>query len=231
MTFITQRTKLVDCDHTANTDGQLRELILVEGDSASKSVVRVRDARLQAVLPMQGKPMNATKASVAAVRKNPWFAALVDAMGIGWNGESIAKLRYGRILFLFDPDADGIHCGALMLMFFETYFGELLDGNRLAQIKPPQFEIRAAGYHDTVQAYSETHRKQIQQALAQRGICSSYHRYRGLGSLNDTVLRETCVAPESRTVYLLRRADAEAARRIFCRPRERDPTRRSNGRP
>lgn len=217
MNFITQKTKLIDCDDSGSPDGLLRELIIVEGDSASRSVARIRDRRFQAVLPMQGKPMNATKSSLKSIQKNQWFTALVDALGIGWNERPMEQLRYQRIFFLFDPDADGIHCGALMLLFFDTYFPNLLESHRVAQIKPPQFQIRAVGYRDTLQAYSPEHLAEFRRALDQKTIPHSYQRYRGLASLDDGVLQRTCIDPKSRTVYLLRRRDAEDVKRIFAR--------------
>lgn len=216
MTFITQQTKLLDCaaaTNSANTN--YRELFLVEGDSAAKSVARIRDSRFQAVLPMQGKPMNATKSSDAAVRKNQWYVALIDALGVGWHAEDFDQLRYDRILFLFDPDADGIHCGALMLMFFDSYLRPLLDAHRVSIIRPPLFEIRADGYSDTLQALGEDHLLRIAHALDQKQIPHRHHRYRGLASLSDQTLREYCVDPNSRTAYLARHCDAESARTIF----------------
>lgn len=216
MTFITQKTKLIDCSPPANaTDDCYRELFLVEGESASKSAARVLDRTCQAVLPMQGKPMNATKASDSAVRKNQWFSALIDALGVGWHAEDLAQLRYDRILFLFDPDADGIHCGALMLMFFDKYLRPLLDANRVSLIKPPLFEIRATGYRDTLQAFSEDHLQRIQKSLDDKNIRHAHHRYRGLASLSDVTLLDSCVDPNSRTAYLLRHSDAQSARAIF----------------
>ncbi len=223
MTFITQKTKLIDCSPTPRPaqsgalgiDRPYRELFIVEGDSASKSVARVRDARFQAVLPMQGKPMNATKASDAAVRKNQWYAALIQALGAGWHAEDLAEMRYDRVLFLFDPDADGIHCGALMLLFFDTYLRPLLDAHRVSLIKSPLFEIRAQGYADTLHAYSEDHLQRIRSVLDEKQIRHRHHRYRGLASLGESTLRELCVDPDSRTAYLLQHQDALAAREIF----------------
>lgn len=216
MTYFTQTTKLIDCAPRRNDGSQeYRELLLVEGDSASKSVESVRDCQFQAVLPMQGKPMNATKASDGAVRKNTWFAALIDALGVGWHAESLAELRYDRVLFLFDPDADGIHCGALMLMFFDVYLRPLLDADRVSLIKPPMFQVRADGYADTLDAYSEDHLDRIRNVLDQKHIKHTLRRYRGLASLPASTLRETCVDPNSRTAYLLRHTDAVTARSVF----------------
>ena len=56
-------SKLDDC----TACGSAAELFVVEGDSAAAAVARVRDPRSQAVLPMQGKPLNAVRAPRAKV--------------------------------------------------------------------------------------------------------------------------------------------------------------------
>ena len=70
--------KLVDCrEHGANA-----ELFVVEGDSAARSVVALRNDREQAVLPLQGKPLNAWKASRAKVEASPLYRQLAGALGL-----------------------------------------------------------------------------------------------------------------------------------------------------
>ncbi|MCE9629376.1 MAG: hypothetical protein K8S94_01470 [Planctomycetia bacterium] len=109
--------KLDEC--VTQGSGAGAELFVVEGDSAAASVSPVRDQRYQAVLPMQGKPLNTIKASRAKVAGHTLFAALTAAIGTGMDPHfDAAGLRYDRILVLMDPDADGIHCGVLLLMFF-----------------------------------------------------------------------------------------------------------------
>lgn len=217
MTAFKPCKKLFDCDRSSTGPTVVRELLLVEGDSASKAVARARDRRFQAVLPMQGKPMNAIKASEAAARRNQWYQSLINTLGVGWSMQHPDRLRYDRVLFLFDPDADGIHCGALMLMFFDRYLRPLLDANRVSLIKAPLFEITATGYGDSLHAFSEEHLRTIQEVLEQQQIDHRHHRYRGLASLDETTLREVCLDPNSRTAHLLQHSDAEAAKKIFGR--------------
>lgn len=216
MMYKTQNRKLIDCEPTnPDPSSRYRELIVVEGDSASAAVARVRDRQFQAVLPMQGKPMNATKASLSSIQKNQWFRSLVDALGVGWSATTLDQMRYDRVLLLFDPDADGIHCGALMLLFFDTYLRPLLDANKVSLIKSPLFEIRATGYSDALHAYSEDHLTRLCDFLDRKGIRHSHQRYRGLASISSDVLAEACIDPSSRTAYLLQHDDAESARAIF----------------
>lgn len=99
------------------------ELILVEGDSAARSVIAVRDERTQAVLPLQGKPLNAWRADEAKVRGNVLYRQLAEAMGLADATLQTATLlptplRFERVVLLFDPDADGVHIEALMLLYF-----------------------------------------------------------------------------------------------------------------
>ena len=76
--------KLEDCQLTGPGSGA--ELFVTEGDSAALAVSRVRDPRFQAVLPMQGKPLNTLKAGAGKVAANPFFSALTGALGTGWGG-------------------------------------------------------------------------------------------------------------------------------------------------
>jgi len=72
---------------------------------------------------MQGKPLNAMRASRAEVERYPLYRELLCALGYASEpgaatGRQIAPAaaRYEKVILLFDPDADGIHCGALLLM-------------------------------------------------------------------------------------------------------------------
>lgn len=222
MTFIVRPTKLDDCQ--VHGLGSGAELFVVEGDSASKTVSRVRCSLNQAVLPMQGKPVNASKASLATINKNDLFSKLVAALGTGWGDEcDLSHLRYDRVILLFDPDADGIHCGALMLIFFERMLGPILDGNRLSVVQAPMFEITAEGYRDAIHAYTDEHYRKIRAALDEKKIAFRKRRYRGLAGMNDSTLFETCLNPESRSIHLLQREDAAAALAAFGgKPKNRD---------
>lgn len=116
------RSKFEDCIQHGLGGGA--ELFIVEGDSAAGAVANLRNAQTQAVLPMQGKPLNALRTSGERVSEFSLFKQLVAALGVNLldtepgEASDLATLLFDRVLLLFDPDADGIHCGALMLMFF-----------------------------------------------------------------------------------------------------------------
>lgn len=197
------------------------ELFIVEGESAARAVVNVRDAKIQAVLPLQGKPVNALKASPARVRGSPWLAALTAALGTA-PGTSLplGDLRYERVILLMDPDADGIHAGALVQIFFLRYMRRLLEDKRVAIVHAPWGEVRLPGKAPLL-AFHEVEFQQLCRAHRPDGIKQGDHvRYRGLGTITPAVLERVCVNPSSRTVYDLTIADAEHAARVFSsRPR------------
>lgn len=209
--------KLVDCrDH-----GEGSELFVVEGDSAARSVAAVRDERCQAVLPMQGKPLNAARASRRTVAANPLFAGLVEAMGTGWDEAfDLGSARYGRVLLLTDPDADGIHCGVLLLFFFHRWMRGWLEAGRLEVVQPPMFRLEVAGMAEPLHLYTEQECHDRAAELARSGATvESRLRYRGLGSIDPATLRELCLDPSSRRAFRLRPEDAEAALAAFSPPR------------
>ena len=144
------RTKLFDCLHHApEVDA---ELFIVEGDSAAEAVCAVRDVGFQAVLPIQGKPVNALRASRRRILASPWLTALTAALGnSAGTALPLGDLLYRRVLLLLDPDADGIHTGALLQIFLHQYMRPLFERG---QIEIVQANVRNGGtplvVHDIV---------------------------------------------------------------------------------
>jgi len=133
-------------DSATHGRGSGAELFVVEGDSAASAVARVRDPLHQAVLPMQGKPLNAARAPRAKVESHPFFGPLAAALGVGFEATcDPRRLRYDRVLVLTDPDADGIHCGYLVLLFFHRWMRPLLDAGRIEVVRPPWGEVVVSG--------------------------------------------------------------------------------------
>lgn len=209
--------KLHDCiDRRHDQSDKKSELLIVEGDSASKSAAHARDASFQAVLPMQGKPLNAWKASQNAVERNELFSAVTTAIGVGLGYDlNIDEMRYDQITLVFDPDADGIHCGALMLMFFYRWMRPLVDQGLIGQIQPPIYEIRSPDGEERLHAFSDQQYRRIRAALEAKQMQFQSQRYRGLASMNSDTLVRTCLDPSTRHRILLTQKDAEAAIGVF----------------
>ncbi len=205
--------KLHDCEH----HGEGTELFIVEGDSASRSVARSRNVSFQAVLPMQGKPRNPLRRKRTTIESDELYSALIDALGSGCGDYfHLGTIRYERVILLFDPDADGIHCSALMMMFFYRWMRPLLESGRVGVIRAPMFEITAKGYKDALLAFGEEHYLLIRQQLDAKQIRGiKTNRFRGLASLNEPLLVKTCLDPATRSLVELGVKDAEEAISVF----------------
>lgn len=214
--------KLDDCRRHGPGSGA--ELFLVEGDSAAGAVSLVRDAAMQAVLPMQGKPLNAAKASPAKVAAFPLYQALVEAVGAG-DGPTfdLARSRYDRVVLLMDADADGIHCAALMCLYFYRRMWPLLAERRVAIAHPPLAVIVGRTLDRPEYVFTETEYRERTRALRAAGHDVDVVRYRGLAGIDLSTLATTCVDPATRVLHTLGRSDADAMLRVLGK-REPQPT-------
>jgi DNA gyrase subunit B/topoisomerase-4 subunit B len=211
--------KLDDCTlhggRPAAATGPVPELFVVEGESAAMAVTRVRDATTQAVLPMQGKPLNAIRATEKKLASHPLFMTLADSLGTGWGAAfDLARLRYARVLLLMDPDADGIHCGVLMLMFFHRWMRPLLDAGHVEIVRPPWGEVVPADGTPPRHACSEAELLALSDAIRAR-VPATARRFRGLAAIEPQLLLASCVAPATRRTDRITTVEAAAMIEVF----------------
>jgi DNA gyrase subunit B len=192
------------------------ELIIVEGDAAADSVCAVRDPRLQAVLAMQGKPVNAGRAPRGRVARSPWLAQIAALLGDApGTALPLGELRYERVVILMDPDADGIHAGALLQIFFHECMPVLLEQRRIVMVHAPWAEIRRPGVAPLLSFHELEFRRQCQQ-LERDGAVFERIRHRGLGTITPALLQSCCVDPATRRGRALGLEDAALARQVFA---------------
>lgn len=212
MFYTNQPPKLLDSRLHGAQSGA--ELFIVEGDSASQAVAKQRDSQFQAVLPMQGKPMNPTRVTQQKLEDNVLYAALIQAIGAGvGEAQKIEQRRYQRILLLMDPDADGIHCGALMTLFFYRWMRPLLASGCLYLVRPPVGQQTKLDTSAVKYAYTMA---DFRQMLAS-DQASAYHtlKYRGLAGIPQDSLATCCINPATRTQLPLGLKDAQMALNVF----------------
>jgi DNA gyrase subunit B len=213
MIYTNRPIKLQDCrQHGANA-----ELFLVEGDSAASAVSSLRNQQTQAVLPMQGKPLNTMKASAEKVAENALFKALIEALGAGVGDNfDITKCRYNRIVLLMDADADGIHCGALMLMFFYRWMPALLASGMIELVRPPVGEVLDTETGELQHAYTEAQFVAMcapLKAKASHKIITQ--KYRGLAGIGPEQLERICINPQTRKTSVMGLKDAQMVIEVF----------------
>lgn len=191
---------LVPC----RAQGPGTELFIVEGESAAGAVARVRDEAFQAVLALRGKPLNALRAPRSRVADHAFFAALSAALGVPLGTATPSEPRYGRLLLLMDPDADGIHCGALVVAFLHRWMPFLVDRRCVEIVRPPWGEVVAADGTPAL-AWSDAELRGLATA---RPAATVMRRFRGLAALDAALLARTCVAPATRRAQAVTPADA-----------------------
>ncbi len=210
--------KLADC---RSDDVGRSELFIVEGDSALGTAKLARNAEHQALLPIRGKILNTQKASVADMLKNAECAAIIQVIGAG-SGRSfeLEQARYGKVIVMSDADVDGAHIRCLLLTLVHRYMRPLLEAGRVYAAVPPlhRFEITNPGSkkNDIVYTYSEEEYRALLGDLTAKGRSfKTPQRYKGLGEMDASQLRETTMDPATRTLRRITMSEVDQATEVF----------------
>ena len=188
--------KLADC---AAKGPEGTELFLVEGDSAGGSAKQARDRKTQAILPLRGKILNVESASADKLAGNQELNDLALALGTQLGRKfDLDELRYERIIIMTDADVDGAHIAALLITFFFRMTPGLIESGRLFMAQPPLFRLSHKG--TIAYAMDETQRAEIMAKHFKPNQKVDMVRFKGLGEMNPSQLKETTMNPATRTL-------------------------------
>jgi len=211
--------KLVDCRSTSVDE---TELFIVEGDSALGTAKVARDAKFQALLPIRGKILNVQKSSLADMLKNAECASIIQVIGAG-SGRSfdISQARYGKVILMSDADVDGAHIRTLLLTLIHRYMRPLLEDGRVFAAVPPLHRVEMVNQgkaNDVIYTYSDSEMQAVLADAAKRKkrVKDPIQRYKGLGEMDASQLRETTMDPLKRQLRRMTMADVSAAEEVFA---------------
>jgi len=210
--------KFVDC---RTKDVNLREVFIVEGDSALGSCKLARDAEFQAIMPVRGKILNCLKADYDKVFKSEIITNLIKVLGCGVEVKSKANkglatfnlndLRWNKVIICTDADVDGFHIRTLILTMIHRLMPTLITEGKVFIAETPLYEIGTKEM--TYFAYDEKEKNDI---LAKIGDGKyTMQRSKGLGENQPDMMNLTTMNPETRRLVKVMPQDAERTAQMF----------------
>ncbi len=210
--------KFVNC---RSKDPNVRELYIVEGDSALTSCKLGRSAEMQAIIPVRGKTLNCLKADYARIFKSEIITDLLKVIGCGVEIQGKVKgnitpfdlnnLRWSKIIICTDADEDGFQIRTLLLTMFYRLLPTLIQEGRVFIAETPLFEITTKD--KTYFAYDEFEKADILKEIG--GKKYTIQRSKGLGENDPDMMWETTMNPETRRLIAVCPADPRATEEIF----------------
>ena len=192
--------KLSDCN-SINLDET--ELFFVEGDSAGGSAKQSRERKFQAIMPLRGKILNTWDLESSEIIKSIEIKDISTAIGVNPGSPDISSLRYGKVCILADADSDGLHIATLLCALFLRHYKPLVLAGHIYVAMPPLFRIDCA--KEVFYALDEEEKDSIVKKLKSKPGKPKIdiQRFKGLGEMNPSQLRETVMDPKTRRLVQL----------------------------
>ena len=204
--------KFVDC---RSKDTDLRELYIVEGDSALGSVKMSRDAEFQGIMPIRGKILNCLKADYNRIFASPIITDLMKVLGCGveiqgkkmkeLSSFDLDNLRWSKVIICTDADYDGFQIRTLVLTMLYRLCPTLIQEGYVYIAESPLFEITCKD--KTWFAYNEAEKAEILRKLGDKKV--KIQRSKGLGENDPEMMWMTTMNPDTRRLIKVMPEDAE----------------------
>jgi len=210
--------KFVDC---RSKDPNVREIYIVEGDSALGACKQSRNAEFQGIMPVRGKILNCLKADYARIFKSEIITDLMKVLGCGVEVKAkntkdlsdfnLANLRWNKVIICTDADVDGYQIRTLILTMLYRLAPTLIREGYVYIAESPLYEINCKG--KTWFAYTDKEKNDIVASF--EGAKCSINRSKGLGENDPEMMWMTTMNPETRRLIRVMPEDAEYMAEVF----------------
>lgn len=212
--------KFVDC---RSKDLSLRELYIVEGDSALGACKQSRDANFQAIIPVRGKILNCLKSDYDKIFKNDIIRDIIKVLGCGVEVKSklskdlsmfdMESLKWNKIIICTDADVDGFQIRTLILTMLYRLTPTLIQKGFVYIAQSPLFEIETK--NKTYFAYNEQEKIEIVDKLDVDKVKYALNRSKGLGENEPDMMWLTTMCPDTRRLIKITPEAAEKTASMF----------------
>ncbi len=212
-----KRQETVDLDtskfaRASVNDPDRAELFIVEGESAGGSAKQGRDATYQAIYALRGKPINVVNARPERLQLNKEYQQLATIIGAGVRGAfQVEKCKFSKIVVMTDADVDGGHIRALLLALFYQEMPGLIEAGRVFVACPPLYSVTWKGKMVWLQDDDALRKFMNRNGEAKN---APVKRYKGLGEMKASELRETTMHPASRVLKQVTLEDSALASEV-----------------
>ena len=210
--------KFIPCN---SKDANIREVYIVEGDSAATSCKLGRNADFQAIMPVRGKTLNCMKSSYDKIFASDIIINLLKVIGCGVEVKTkkpdaistfnYDSLKWSKIIICTDADEDGFQIRTLLLTLFYKLLPTLIERGKIFIAESPLFEITAGS--ETYFAYNEQEKIDILSKLGSKKY--TLQRSKGLGENDAQMMWKTTMCPQSRRLIAVTMADARETAKMF----------------
>ena len=210
--------KFVPC---RSKDPEIREVYIVEGDSAMSSCKLGRNAEFQAIIPVRGKTLNCMKSTYDKIFASDIIVDLLKVIGCGVEVKTGKKsdlatfnydlLKWNKIIICTDADEDGFQIRTLLLTMFYRLLPTLIEKGKIFIAESPLFEITSGG--ETYFAYNEFEKAEILNKLGNKKY--TLQRSKGLGENEPDMMWRTTMCPQTRRLIAVTPTDAEETAKMF----------------
>lgn len=219
MDMASRVAKFVDC---RSKDINVRELFIVEGDSALGACKQARNPDFQAIIPIRGKILNCLKADYNRIFKSEIITDLIRVLGCGvevrtsktakdLSSFNINALKWNKIIICTDADVDGFQIRTLLLTMLYRLTPKLIEAHKVFIAESPLYEINAK--NETYFAYNESEKDEFIKKIGAEKY--TIQRSKGLGENEPDMMNFTTMNPNSRRLIKVMPEDARKTSEMF----------------